>query len=93
MLAKMTSKNQITIPKKALQALGLASEAEPRYFDVDTRNGHLILKPVIVSVEERIPDQQLAKFERWASTIHQGDLVFDSAREATAALKKRIRRP
>ena len=41
MLAKLTSKNQLTLPKAATQAVG-ASE----YFEVETRGGQIILTPV-----------------------------------------------
>lgn len=41
MLAKLTSKNQLTLPKAATEAVG-ATE----YFDVETRNGVIILTPV-----------------------------------------------
>ncbi|MDP1685697.1 hypothetical protein [Hydrogenophaga sp.] len=41
MLAKLTSKNQLTLPKAATQAVG-ASE----YFEVETRAGQIILTPV-----------------------------------------------
>jgi hypothetical protein len=41
MLAKMTSKNQLTLPKSALQALGPVE-----YFDVDVRAGQIVLTPV-----------------------------------------------
>ena len=43
MLAKLTSKNQITIPKDVLSKL-----PEVRYFDVDLKEGVVILKPVQV---------------------------------------------
>jgi bifunctional DNA-binding transcriptional regulator/antitoxin component of YhaV-PrlF toxin-antitoxin module len=43
MLAKLTSKNQITIPKKVLSELG-----EVEYFDVEYREGVVVLKPVRV---------------------------------------------
>jgi hypothetical protein len=43
MLAKKTSKNQITLPKKALQEI-----PETDYFDVTTKGGALILRPVTV---------------------------------------------
>jgi len=53
MLAKMTSKNQLTIPKAVTEALG-----NPEYFDVETRGGQLILTPVQLqrtdAVRERI---------------------------------------
>lgn len=41
MLAKMTSKNQLTLPKAVIDELGT-----PEYFDVESRNGQLILTPV-----------------------------------------------
>jgi hypothetical protein len=44
MLAKKTSKNQVTLPKKALQDI-----PETDYFDVTVKNGALILRPVTVS--------------------------------------------
>jgi bifunctional DNA-binding transcriptional regulator/antitoxin component of YhaV-PrlF toxin-antitoxin module len=43
MLAKLTSKNQITIPKKVLSKL-----PEVKYFEVDLKEGKIILKPVKV---------------------------------------------
>ena len=41
MLAKITAKNQLTLPKSLTQAVG-ATE----YFDVEARDGQLILTPV-----------------------------------------------
>ena len=41
MLAKITSKNQLTLPKSITQAVG-ATE----YFDVEARAGQIILTPV-----------------------------------------------
>jgi hypothetical protein len=41
MLAKMTSKNQLTLPKDVLEAVGGAS-----HFDVQARDGQIILTPV-----------------------------------------------
>ena len=41
MLAKITAKNQLTLPKRLTQAVG-ATE----YFDVEARGGQLILTPV-----------------------------------------------
>lgn len=44
MLTKKTSKNQVTLPKKALQEI-----PNTDYFDVTTKDGVLILKPVTVT--------------------------------------------
>jgi bifunctional DNA-binding transcriptional regulator/antitoxin component of YhaV-PrlF toxin-antitoxin module len=43
MLAKLTAKNQITIPKKILSQL-----PDVEYFDVEVNDGLVILKPVKV---------------------------------------------
>ncbi len=43
MLAKLTAKNQITIPKNVLSKL-----PETQYFDVEHQDGTIILKPVKV---------------------------------------------
>lgn len=41
MLAKLTSKNQLTLPKSAVDAVGVAE-----YFDVEVRAGQIVLTPV-----------------------------------------------
>ncbi len=41
MLAKMTSKNQLTLPKSITAAVD-----SPEYFDVEIRNGQIVLTPV-----------------------------------------------
>jgi hypothetical protein len=41
MLAKLTSKNQLTLPKKAVEALGAVT-----YFEVEVEGDHLVLRPV-----------------------------------------------
>lgn len=41
MLAKVTAKNQLTLPRSITRELG-----EVEYFDVETRNGQVILTPV-----------------------------------------------
>ena len=41
MLAKITSRNQVTIPKKIMDEL-----PEARYFDVALKDGVVIMKPV-----------------------------------------------
>ena len=41
MLAKITSKNQLTLPKSVTQAVGTTE-----YFDVEARAGQIILTPV-----------------------------------------------
>ncbi len=41
MLAKITSKNQLTLPKSVTEAVGPAE-----YFEVEARNGQIVLTPV-----------------------------------------------
>jgi hypothetical protein len=41
MLAKLTSKNQLTLPKSAVDAVGATG-----YFDVEVRAGQIVLTPV-----------------------------------------------
>jgi hypothetical protein len=41
MLAKLTAKNQLTLPKRITQAIG-----EAEYFDVKVEDGQIILTPV-----------------------------------------------
>lgn len=43
MLAKLTSKNQLTLPRRALDALG--SQPVPTYFEVDVEDGRIVLTP------------------------------------------------
>jgi translation initiation factor IF-1 len=58
MLAKMTSKNQLTLPKSVTQAVGAAE-----YFDVQTRDGQIILTPVRIqrgdAVRAKLAELQL----------------------------------
>jgi hypothetical protein len=55
MLAKKTSKNQVTLPKKALQDI-----PNTDYFDVTAQGGVLILRPVTVTE----PGHRLAAVRR-----------------------------
>jgi len=41
MLAKMTSKNQITIPKKIVEQI-----SDAKYFEVELKDGLIVLKPL-----------------------------------------------
>lgn len=72
MLAKMTSKNQLTLPKSVTQAVG-ASE----YFDVETRAGQIILTPVRIQrgdavraklAELDLSEADIANAVGWART-------------------------
>ncbi|MDD2914225.1 MAG: AbrB/MazE/SpoVT family DNA-binding domain-containing protein [Gallionella sp.] len=70
MLAKMTSKNQLTLPKSITSAIGPAE-----YFDVETRNGQIVLTPVRIQrgdavraklAELDLDEQDIADAVAWA---------------------------
>lgn len=70
MLAKMTSKNQLTLPKSVTNALG-----EVEYFDVQTQDGQVILTPVRIQradavraklAELDLNEQDIADAVAWA---------------------------
>lgn len=70
MLAKMTSKNQLTLPKSITAAVGAAD-----YFDVETRNGQIILTPVRIQrgdavraklAELNLQEQDISDAVAWA---------------------------
>ena len=76
MLAKMTSKNQLTLPKSITTALG-ATE----YFDVEVRNGQIILTPVRIQrgdavraklAELDLQEQDIADAVNWARQAPAG---------------------
>ncbi|MBI5873306.1 MAG: AbrB/MazE/SpoVT family DNA-binding domain-containing protein [Candidatus Omnitrophica bacterium] len=93
MVTKMTVKNQITIPKRILEAVGLANlKKDEMYFDIEAKNHGIFLKPMTVTVEERIPQEQWQKFETRAAKIDKGDEVFDSPEKAAEFLKKRVKK-
>ena len=49
MLTKRTAKNQVTLPKSIVQAVGDAD-----YYDVSTENGRIILTPVRIQKADAI---------------------------------------
>ena len=70
MLAKLTSKNQLTLPKAAVEAAGNAE-----YFEVETRAGQLVLTPVRIQRADAVRaklaklglgDNDLAAAVAWA---------------------------
>ncbi|HMM55090.1 MAG TPA: AbrB/MazE/SpoVT family DNA-binding domain-containing protein [Candidatus Desulfobacillus sp.] len=70
MLAKMTSKNQLTLPKSITAALD-----SPEYFEVEARNGQIVLTPVRIQrgdavrtklAELGLGETDIAEAVRWA---------------------------
>jgi translation initiation factor IF-1 len=78
MLAKITSKNQLTLPKAAIDAV-VASAGPTEYFDVEVRQGQIVLTPVRIQrgdavraklSELGLNDADVAAAVQWArSTI------------------------
>ena len=68
MLAKITAKNQLTLPKSLTQAVG-ATE----YFDVEARGGQLILTPVRIQRGDAV-----------RAKLAELDLTADDMAEAVA---------
>jgi len=70
MLAKITAKNQLTLPKAVTNAVGPVE-----YFDVEARNGQIILTPVRIQrsdavraklAELELQDKDIADAVAWA---------------------------
>ena len=70
MLAKLTSKNQLTLPKSVTNAVGAVE-----YFDVQAKGGQIILTPVRIQradsvraklAELDIAEQDIAAAVAWA---------------------------
>jgi hypothetical protein len=73
MLAKLTSKNQLTLPKSITAAVGTAE-----YFDVEASNGRIVLTPVRIQrsdavraklVELDLQEQDIADAVAWARQV------------------------
>ena len=52
MLAKLTSKNQITLPKAVVSSVDVAE-----YFDVTVENGRIILTPVRIQQAQAVREK------------------------------------
>ena len=70
MLAKLTAKNQLTLPKAVTNAVGPAE-----YFDVEARGGQIVLTPVRIqradSVRARLAELEITEVDiadavRWS---------------------------
>ncbi len=89
MLAKITSKNQLTLPKSLTEAVG-ATE----YFDVEARGGQLILTPVRIQrgdavraklAELELTEDDIASAVAWArasatspATVNESTPAYDA---------------
>lgn len=76
-LAKLTAKNQLTLPK-----LATASVGPVEYFDVEARNGQLILTPVRIQRADAVR----AKLAELALTQTDVDAAVTWARRRVAEM-------
>ena len=63
MLAKLTAKNQLTLPKRVTNELGVVE-----YFEVETRNGQVVLTPVRIHRADAVR-AKLAELDLTEETI------------------------
>jgi len=75
MLAKITSKNQITIPKKIIEQV-----PDVKHFDIELKNGVILLRPV------QLFDTSLDQIR---SKVKKLGLTPDSVAEAITWARKR----
>ena len=77
MLAKLTSKNQLTLPKSITNELGPV-----QFFEVELRNGQLVLTPVRIQradavraklAELNLTEQDVDDAVSWAREVPAGD--------------------
>ena len=84
MLAKLTSKNQLTLPKAAIEAVGATD-----YFDVETRNGAIILTPVRIqrgdAVRAKLAELDLGEADIDAAVAWARQRVAEPPAEYAAA--------
>ena len=85
MLAKITSKNQLTLPKSVTQAVGPAE-----YFDVQTRDGQIVLTPVRIQRGDAVR-AKLAELDLSETDI--GDAVTWARAKASPKGRARVTTP
>jgi len=86
MLAKITSKNQLTLPKAVTQAVGPAE-----YFEVEARDGQIVLTPVRIQradavraklAELDLSEADVAEAVAWARSAAPAPRTTAAARPA-----------
>lgn len=92
MLAKLTSKNQLTLPKAAIEAAG-----SPEYFEIEVRTGQLVLTPVRIQRADAVRaklarldlgDNDLAEAVAWARRTEAKRVAEPKARYKPARSRK-----
>jgi hypothetical protein len=97
MLAKITSKNQLTLPKAAVSAVGAAE-----YFDVEVRQGQIVLTPVRIQrgdavraklAELGLGDADVLQAVRWARNPAAANGVAEPQPEYAGAASRARKAP
>ena len=70
MLAKLTSKNQLTLPKRAVEAVGAA-----QYFDVAVHQGQIVLTPVRIQRTDALRGKLEAAELRWLEVAEKAEAL------------------
>ncbi len=83
MLAKLTAKNQLTLPKRALDELG--TSAAPTYFEIEVTDGRIVLTPARLGSADAVR-RKLAELG-----INDTD-VADAVAWARQSLKRQLRK-
>lgn len=92
MLAKITSKNQLTLPKSVTQAVGPAE-----YFDVQTRDGQIVLTPVRIqrgdAVRAKLAELDLTEADIGAAvTWARAGLIPEGRIQAETKTRAKVQR-
>jgi translation initiation factor IF-1 len=96
MLAKITSKNQLTLPKSVTQAVGPAE-----YFDVQTRDGQIVLTPVRIqrgdAVRAKLAELGLTEADigdavTWARTLSSAEVHAKATTKSTTKTRAKVQR-
>jgi hypothetical protein len=95
MLAKLTSKNQLTLPKSVVEAVAAAE-----YFDVEVRGGQIVLTPVRIQRGDAVrakltalglTDADVADAVRWARSEPAAPRVAEPPPAKYASAKRPAR--
>ena len=93
MLAKITAKNQLTLPKSVTQAVGAAE-----YLDVEVREGQIILTPVRIQrgdavraklAELGLGEADVADAVRWSRASAAAPMATEPVKTYVVTAKKK----
>jgi hypothetical protein len=97
MLAKLTAKNQLTLPKAAIEAVGTTD-----YFEVEARDGVIILTPVRIQrgdavraklAQLALGEADLAAAVTWArARVAEPKAAYAAKKPARKPIRKSVKR-